>query len=327
MSAKDVAKAIEQELATTVTKLRKTASRKISELVAGLVAAQSVNTGLIATCMPAGAERRDMREQRVQRGLETNSFTNEQVLEPYAKRQLAKAAENGRKVVLSMDQTEIGGKHAILVVAVSVGKRAFPLAWAVEPGEANIGAETQVKLLEQVAAWLPEGVTPILMADRFYGSVDLLVWLKNQGWDWRIRLKESFLISTTEGQMDKIADFNGRKEYYDSDATLFEEGIPTSIGWIHEAGHKEGWAIAMNCPANKASVLDYGLRWGIEAMFSDFKSRGFDLAITQMKKPKRLARMLLFVALAMEWCIRIGEALKKKLQQPAKTIQSASCQK
>ena len=29
---------------------------------------------------------------------------------------------------------------------------------------------------------------------------------------------------------------------------------------------------------------DYGLRWGIEAMFSDFKTRGFNLEASQIER-------------------------------------------
>jgi hypothetical protein len=44
---------------------------------------------------------------------------------------------------------------------------------------------------------------------------------------------------------------------------------------------EEPWIIAMDAPPTRARVLDYGLRWSIEAMFSDSKTRGFNSA----KKP------------------------------------------
>jgi hypothetical protein len=42
-------------------------------------------------------------------------------------------------------------------------------------------------------------------------------------------------------------------------------------------------------------------------MFSDFKSRGFRLEDTQLRAPDRLDRLLVIMALAMYWCVRVGQ--------------------
>jgi IS4 transposase len=51
----------------------------------------------------------------------------------------------------------------------------------------------------------------------------------------------------------------------------------------------------------------YRARWGIEPMFSDFKSRGFQLEDTQLRAADRLDRLLVIMALAMYWCVRVGQ--------------------
>jgi hypothetical protein len=53
-----------------------------------------------------------------------------------------------------------------------------------------------------------------------------------------------------------------------------------NIGVLHEPGHPAPWIVAMECVPTAAAVRDYGLRWGSEPMFSDFKSRGFGLEDT-----------------------------------------------
>ena len=60
--------------------------------------------------------------------------------------------------------------------------------------------------------------------------------------------------------------------------------------------HREGWAVATDCEAARASTLDYQDRWGIEPMFADFKGRGFDLGSSQIRLPDRLSKMALLVA-------------------------------
>ena len=88
----------------------------------------------------------------------------------------------------------------------------------------------------------------------------------------------------------------------------------TNIGILHEAGHPEPWIIAMDCPPTRAAVLDYGSRWAIEPAFSDFKDRGFQLEDLQREHADRLERLMLIMALAMHWCVRMGQ--DDALQRP-----------
>ena len=72
----------------------------------------------------------------------------------------------------------------------------------------------------------------------------------------------------------------------------------TNIGVIHAPGHAEPWIIAMSATPGYLTTLDYSARWAIEPRFSDFTSRGFGGADTQIQHPDRLARLLLVMALA-----------------------------
>jgi hypothetical protein len=63
----------------------------------------------------------------------------------------------------------------------------------------------------------------------------------------------------------------------------------------------------MDCVPTRAAVLDYGVRWSIEPMFSDFKGRGFALEDSQLEHADRLERLILIMSLAMYWCVQIGQ--------------------
>jgi hypothetical protein len=54
------------------------------------------------------------------------------------------------------------------------------------------------------------------------------------------------------------------------------------------------------------TTLDYSARWGIEPMFSDFKSRGFGLEQSQLQTPDRLSRLLLVMSLALYVAVSTG---------------------
>src|SRR4051794_20120952 len=53
--------------------------------------------------------------------------------------------------------------------------------------------------------------------------------------------------------------------------------------------------------------LDYARRWGIEPMFSDFKTRGFGLEDSQIRYPDRLARLILVMTLALYLAVSTGQ--------------------
>lgn len=315
MSVADLANTIKQALENAGSRLPKPAKRKLSEAVAALVHAGSANTSKICDSLPDAPQKHHEREQWLFRLLSSKATPEALAIEPFARAELALAAAGGQTPVLCMDQTDIGSRHAILMVALRVGGRAVPLAWRVEEGAANVGSAAQVELLAQVKAWLPEGCKPILMGDRFYPSSALFAWLKDANFSWRIRLKGSLVLTCSDGRVGKVSDLaerHGDRGFFDSRAALFKEGMPMSVGWIWDKGHKEGWAVAMDCGATRASTLDYQDRWGIEPMFADFKGRGFDLGSSQMRLPERLSKMVLLVALAMRICMASGPEGQKK---------------
>lgn len=282
-------------------------TRKLAATVAAVLQTQTANTAAWAAVLPVETERADMRLQWIARLLSNPLLDCVGVLEPFARQRLMDAAANGQTVVLSMDQTDLGDRFAILMLSVRVGERALPLAWTVEAGAANLGFVAQRGLLERVLGWLPSGAAVRLAADRFYPSAPLLTWLQAHGWGYWLRLKGNHALDVGCAQVNCTGDFaRGATQRFAVGARLFESGIETNLGVLHEAGHPEPWMVAMDCAPNAASVRDYGLRWGIEPMFSDFKSRGFGLEDTQLRYPERVARLVLVMTLAMYWCVDTG---------------------
>ena len=78
---------------------------------------------------------------------------------------------------------------------------------------------------------------------------------------------------------------------------LTAKRVATNVGIVHEQGHPEPWFIAMSDVPTTHKTFDYGLRWGIEAMFSDFKSRGFGLENSHLQRVDRMNRLMLMMTL------------------------------
>ena len=64
-------------------------------------------------------------------------------------------------------------------------------------------------------------------------------------------------------------------------------------------------------------TLEYSQRWGIEPMFSDFKSRGFGLEDTQIRYADRLDRLILVMSLALYEAVSTGQAVHHPTEKKA----------
>ena len=303
-----LAEEVGRGLNTALPKLRKTVVNKVALAVGAMIEVRTPNTAELANVLPLETERQDMREQWLRRLLKNPLLVSPVLLEPWGCQALAEASRHGQTVVLSLDQTDLGDRFAVLMLGLVMGDRALPLTWTVEGGPANIGFAGQQEVLERVRGWLPDGVAVLLLADRFYPSAALFEWLHRQGWQYRLRLKGNLSVDPGFGDLVTTGELAaGVTERYLPDVRLFASAVPTNLGILHEAGHQDPWIIAMNGLPTKAAVRDYGSRWGIEPLFSDYKSRGFDLETTQLRAPDRLDRLLLIMALAMHWCVRAGQ--------------------
>ncbi len=224
---------------------------------------------------------------------------------PYVGAAVAEISATGQTLVLMIDQTQASARHQVLMVSLRAGGRALPVAWRVRETKGAIGFVAQRELLIQVAALLPEGTAVVLMGDRFYGSPELIALCRSLGWDYRLRLKAN-LVVIEDGGWTTTGDCAARGDHLLTAVGLTEKAIPTNIAIIQEPGHDEPWIIELSQAPSTYKALDYGLRWGIEAMFSDFKTRGFGLEDTQIRYPERLARLILVMALALYWAVSTG---------------------
>ena len=246
-----LAEKVKEGLQTALPKLRKTVVNKLALAVGAMIEAQTPNTIELANVLPVPTERQEIREQWLRRLLKNPLLDSPVVLEPFARTALEEAARNGQTVMLSMDQTDLGDRFAVLMLALQMGDRSLPLAWEVEAGAANIGFAGQQVLLERVRAWLPPDAAVLLLGDRFYPSAELFTWLHQHGWQYRLRLKGNLTVDTgfCEATTGELAD--GVTERYLPDVRLFNCGVPTNLGILHEAGHEEPWIIAMDCQPTK----------------------------------------------------------------------------
>ena len=300
-----VAAAIEEDLRGRLPAQHKKQRAGLALLAATMLDVRSANLMDLAASLPRAAERLDMRYQWISRLLGNPRIGVEAVMAPHVREILARLAADGRRVVLMIDQAQASERHQVVMVAARIGGRALPLAWRVKATQGAIGLAEQRAVLATVAGLLPAGVRPVLMGDRFYGTPDLIAWCRGHGWDWRLRLKQDLLVFQEGGETSLAACWAaGERLLWDVELTA--KRVATHIAMVHEPSHPEPWIIALSEAPSVHRAFDYGLRWGIEAMLADFKTRGFGLEDSHLERPDRMARLILVMALALFWAVSTG---------------------
>jgi len=299
------AEGIKADLLARLPGQRKTQRDKLSVLIATMLHVRSANLVELAAGLPRESDRLDMGYQWISRFLSNDLVCCDTVMEPFARPILNHVAETGDPVPLILDQTKASDRHQILMLSVRWGERALPIAWRVEETDGAIGFATQKALLDAVSGWLPAEKPVLLLADRFYGTPDMISYCQQRNWDYRLRLKGNLIAQHGQNKATtgELAQSDGP---YAENVTLTAKRVKTNIGIIKDPGHDEPWIIAMSKKPGYLSTLDYSKRWGIEPMFSDFKTRGFGLEQTQLHYPDRVGRLILVMALALHWAVSTG---------------------
>ena len=276
----------------------------LAECASCALISQSVNSYDWMPVLPRDSKKKS-KELFIRRTLSNPTICTANIMSFYVPEVIEKLAAKGKIVVLMMDQSQIYGNLQVLMVSVRFGSRAIPVLWKVEKTGGNIGFETQKELLDQVFPMIPKGVRILFLGDRFYGTKCLIEWCKNANWYYEIRIKGNLIFEHEGGEITAV-EVGGLRGSRAIGARFSNSDVVTNIGYLHENGHREPWIIAMSCEPTKYKILDYGMRWGIESMFSDFKSRGFGITDTHIRKTDRLERLILILTIGLYWAVSVG---------------------
>jgi hypothetical protein len=300
-----VARVVEEDLFDRETGLRKQHIEGLADVVACALSCRSANTAEWQSVLPRCACDDKSKERFISRLLANKLISHSRVMMGFIPEIAQVASAHGKTIILMMDQTKIADDFECLMISMRVGERAIPVVWKVKETRGGIGFDVQKPLLDMALAMMPEGANILLAGDRFYGTSALIAWCQNQGWNYRLRLKDNLILHHDGGEIT-TGEAAKAKISMVLNAQLNETNIKTHIGILHESGHKEPWIIAMSDTPSKGRVLDYGMRWGIEPMFSDFKSRGFGITKTQLKHADRIERLVLVLTIALFWAASTG---------------------
>ena len=192
------------------------------------------------------------------------------------------------------------------------------------PKLGNSNLEEQTLVLQQVLPLFKEykvivlgdGVPPRKL--REFCSVDLGDWLRTMGVSFCLRLKKNHCLETENliwQRLDRLGVKPGTSLYFQGVRVRKTQplaGFDIACKWKRDYRGlkvKDAWFILTDLGSLPKAISAYKQRMGIEEMFRDCKSGGYNLEGSGLRGD-RLIKMILLMALAYTWAIFQGTKIQ-----------------
>jgi len=263
----------------------------------------------------------ESRRRKLQRFLDLPHLTISLIWFPLITYWLITYCRVGQTLSIAIDRSQ-WGQINLFMVSLIWERRAIPLYWSLLPKLGNSSFESQTTNLQQVLPLFSE-YKVIVLGDREFCSVDLGNWLREKGVSFCLRLKKNHCVETEHlvwQRLDELGIVPGTSLYFQGKRVRKSQpatGFELACKWKRNYGGwkvDEAWFILTDLGSLPAAIDAYKQRMGIEEMFRDCKTGGYDLEGTSLKGD-RLINMILLMTLAYTWAIFQGTELKKKQVQ------------
>jgi hypothetical protein len=271
-------------------------------LICGIVSAQHVQFALIADHAPIRGQKNESLITRFRRWVKHDHNTLATIWLPFARVVLAGLAHSPLTIVL--DGTSAGRGCVVLMASVVYRARAIPLLWRVVKGKkGHLPQVMHCALIRQLQTVIPTQASVVVLGDGEFDGTGLQATIRMAGWQYVCRTATTITVSAHD------------RVFTVGDLPL-ARGEAVALANVHLTAERYGpvlllglWDADQEAPiylitslADAELAADwYRLRFRIECMFADHKSRGFHIHKSHLRQPERVARLLVATSLAYLW--------------------------
>jgi hypothetical protein len=225
------------------------------------------------------------------------------------------------RLIIALDRTQWKENNVLMVSAI-YKKRALPIFWVLLEKDGSSSLAEQQKVLRPVIRLLKK-YKLVVVGDREFHSIELASWLQEQNVSFVLRQKQSTTFREKRRSFQPLSSITihpGTRQFYTNINLTQKAGFGRfnlGVYWKRKYRGKqeeEAWYLLTNLPDLKTAIKIYSQRFGIEAMFRDCKTGGYNLESSQAN-PNRLIRLILLIALAMTSAWLQGERTVLQRQQ------------
>jgi hypothetical protein len=285
--------------------------KTLAMMVTGVILGPHVQLYAMAMCVPLPIKLPSL-VRRFSEFVADNRVEAQTLFAPFV--YAMQATLNAEKVYLIIDCTKVGPHCRVLVIGLVYHGTVLPIIWQTLKGKkGHVKGEFQKSLLEKVHAYFTDYRQVIVLGDAEFSNETVIGWLCRHGWGFVFRFQSNYLVQT-----EPDAAWVSAQTAYDSREPLVGQVYTwenVSFTGLHQRPHltmsiqwakdePEPLCLISNLPLQVQPHLLYDMRYWIETLFGNCKSRGFALGRCQMSTPAHIDRLLLAVAIAT--CITLG---------------------
>jgi Transposase DDE domain len=289
-----------------------------------LTVQKTVKIERLAACFPLPIKY-ESRRKHLQRFLTLSALSLPLFWFPIVQLIIQQEFIQGSRLILTIDRTQWKNNN-IFLIAVIYKKRALPIYWQVLNKKGSSNLAEQQAIIKPVLRLLKQ-YELVILGDREFHGVELSYWLKTQKSSQKIyfifRQKQGTNWRKQKRDYQKLSSLGlkpGNKIFLTNIHITKNKGF----GYFNLAGYwkrkyknkveKEPWYLLTNLDNCQEVIRLYRSRMGIEAMFKDCKTGGYNLEGSQANT-QRLTNLILVIALAYITSFLKGKSLKNSGHQ------------
>jgi hypothetical protein len=278
----------------------------LAALISGIIVSKSVRLPLVASKF-ADDRKVESRIKSFSRLLQNAHFDYTSYFMPYATVLLN--CLQLKTLAIAIDASTVGRDCIVLVASAIYKNRALPLCWLTQKGnKGHLQENVHIKLIQQLEKLLPENISVVLLGDGEFDGSNLLKTIDKSNWNFVCRTsKNRLLIEDNETFRFNNID-SGKEQFFCIPNVSFNTTDDLTFHAIFwwQKNYKEPIYLLTNIEPSQEAMFWYKKRFKIETMFSDKKSRGFNLDKSHISDPERMAKLLIASSLAYIFIICLG---------------------
>ena len=271
-------------------------------LICGIVSAQHVQLDKLASHAPICGRKNESLITRFRRWVKHKDITADAVWLPFARALLKGLVQTPLTILL--DGTTAGRGCMLLMASVVYRSRAIPLLWTVVKGKkGHLPEQVHCALIGRLQELIPPDATVTLLGDGEFDGTELQTTMRAATWEYVCRTATNILIYAAE-RVFTVGDLplsRGEAVYLAGVRMTAKQYGPILLIGVWDAKQKEPIYLITSLTEADDAVERYRLRFRIECMFADHKSRGFRIEKSHLAAPERLARLMIATSLAYVW--------------------------
>lgn len=282
----------------------------LSMMITGIFLGNHVQLYQIALWVPLDIQLLSI-VRRFERFVENPEVDAEKFFRPFV--YAMQCCFGGQTVYLIIDCTRVGKKCRSLMIAVAYHYTVLPVVWkTVQGGKGHVTGALQKELLKLAYTYFSHQDV-VVLGDAEFSNGQVIGWLREVGWDFVLRFQSSYKLKTHTN-----ADWEATQTLYEAakvdrgevcvwKKVSFTEGnkftnLTVTVQW--DKNQAELLCLVSSLSFSQQPHVIYEMRYWIETLFGNHKSRGFQLSRTHMTTPAHIDRLIL--ALAIATCMALG---------------------